>query len=809
MTIIPTTARRTSRTRQLIVFVCVMVMVLGVAFWRLLPDPLFDEPLAALLLARDGSLLSAQIATDDQWRFPPLTRLPPKYRQALLLYEDKRFEQHIGVDPLAIGRAIRSNLRSGRRVSGASTLTMQLARLARAGGSNGEGADRGRNRGYDEKLVEMLLAVRLELAFSKEQILALYGSHAPFGGNVVGLEAAAWRYFGHSAQALSWSEAALLAVLPNSPALVNPGRNRHLLQEKRNRLLRRLRAAGALSALDLDLALAEPLPNAPMPLPNEAPHLLQTLRSRYPDEFRFETNLDPSLQRAASQMVLEHARALRHERIGNVAALIIDNQTFQVLAYVGNAQWSTRNDGGLAVDIVQRPRSTGSVLKPFLYAAMLDAGLLLPHMLVPDVPTQYSGYVPENFDHAYRGAVPADVALAQSLNVPAVRSLKEYGVERFYDLLHNMGMSTLTRAPGDYGLTLILGGAEGTLWDISAMYANLADTARRGTPGPAVALREPQILRGPPVHPESRTNEPKRLFDITPGAAWLAQTALLQAQRPTDEAHWMSFASGRKIAWKTGTSWGSRDAWAIGNTSRYTVAVWVGNASGEGRPGLTGSTAAAPLMFQLHARLEPAPWFAQPTLTMRRVEVCRDDGFPANDTCERMLDWVPAVSHFDRQSPYHQLIHLDGGGHYRVDSSCERVSNMRHATWFILPPAQEFYYRRGHADYRELPAYRSDCSAARLARDERPPMELLYPSAAARIYIPVQLDGKKGRTIFEAVHRDGNARLYWHLDGDYVGSTATFHQMSLDVAPGHHLLTLVDAEGNRLSRAFEVLVQGG
>ena len=787
--------------------ICATALLLGAAFWCILPKPLFSEPLAAILLARDGTLLSARIAADGQWRFPPLAGVPDKYRRALLTYEDKRFERHFGIDPWALGRAARSNLRSGRTVSGASTLTMQLARLARAGDSNGAGADHGRARGYAEKLAEMVLALRLETAYSKDQILALYASHAPFGGNIVGLEAASWRYFGRPPGALSWSEAATLAVLPNAPALVTPGRNRGVLQDKRDRLLRRLQAAGVLSPLELDLALAEELVGAPRPLPNEAPHLLETLRERHPGVSRFESTLEAGLQADAMQRVRERAETLGRESIHNVAALVVDNRTFEVLAYVGNSGWSTRNDLGMAVDIVQRPRSTGSVLKPFLYAAMLDSSQLLPHMLVADVPTQYAGYAPENFDRAYRGAVPADVALAQSLNVPAVRSLKEYGVERFYDLLRGMGMSTLSRPPADYGLTLILGGAEGTLWDITGMYANLVDTARKISPGPPSLYQHLRVLRQAPDRADHEEREQsQRPAQISPAAAWLALNALLEAQRPAEEAQWKSFAGSRRIAWKTGTSWGFRDAWAIGSTSRYTVAVWVGNASGEGRPGLTGATAAAPLMFELHSRLEQVPWLTQPTLGMRRVEVCRDDGFLANERCERMTDWVPAGSHFDRQSPFHVLVHLDAGARYRVDSTCERVSNMRHVAWFVLPPAQEFYYRRSHADYRELPAYREDCGQ-RSAREEKSPMEFLYPNAAAKIYIPIELDGSVGRTVFEAIHRDRAARLYWHLDGRYIGSTDTFHQMPLDIPPGPHVVTIVDPDGNRLSRGFEVLAR--
>ena len=788
----------------------VLVAAAAMAFWRLAPSPLFSAPQSAVLLARDGTLLGARIAADGQWRFPQLEQVPSKYRAALLAYEDKRFDRHFGVDPLAVARAMRLNLERRRVVSGASTITMQLARLARAPRSNGEGGDRLRQRGLRSKLIEGLLALRIEAGYSKEEILALYASHAPFGGNVVGLEAAAWRYFGRDPAALSWAEVATLAVLPNQPALVTPGRNRVRLQVKRDALLRRLQASGQLDALDLQAALAEPLVGAPRALPDDAPHLLETLRRRHPGQYRFESTLDAVLQRDATQLVAEQSRELARQGIHNAAALIVDHRSFEVLAYVGNAQWSVRNVHGFAVDIVQRPRSTGSILKPVLYAAMLDSGQLLPKMLVPDVPTQYAGYSPENFDRSYRGAVPADVALAQSLNVPAVRMLREYGVDRFYDLLAGMGMSTLTQPPDHYGLTLILGGAEGTLWDMTRMHAQLADLAGEQLPDAPHPQRELRVLRqnSQPAGADmtgrgAMARLPHQV--LSPGAAWLTLNALLEVPRPAEEGDWRSFASSRQIAWKTGTSWGQRDAWAVGSSGRYTVAVWAGNASGDGRPGLTGAVAAAPILFALHNRLPTAPWIPQPMLAMRRVAVCRNDGYLANDHCDRALQWIPVASHFDRQSPYNLLVHLDASGGVRVDSGCERVANMQHVNWFVLPPAQEFYFRRHDAAYRELPGIRADCSAALAASSGRSVMDFLYPAVGTRVYIPLDLDGRRGRVVLEAVHRDAEASVHWHLDGQYLGTTRTWHQQALQLEPGEHLVTLIDAAGNRLARRFEVL----
>ncbi len=762
---------------------------LALGFWRSLPEPLFDAPLSTVLLARDGTLLGARIADDGQWRFPPAAQVPDKFRQALIAYEDKRFAHHPGVDPLALARAIRLNLQQGRIVSGGSTLSMQIIRMAR-----GE-----RQRGYLSKLVETLLALRLELQYSKADILALHAGHAPFGGNVIGLEAAAWRYFGRAPDQLSWAEICTLAVLPNSPALIHPGRNRDKLQAKRDRLLRLLQAQGLLGAVDLDLALHEPLPAEPLPLPQQAPHLLETLRAQHPGQDRFHSTLDARLQATASTIVRERTGALARQDIHNAAALIVDNQSFEVLAYVGNNEWAVNSEHGHAVDLIRRPRSTGSILKPFLYAAMLDAGEILPGTLVADVPTQYGGYMPENFDHGYRGAVPAEVALAQSLNVPSVRMLRQHGVQRFYDYLRQFGMSTLTRQPEDYGLTLILGGAEATLRDVTTMYANMADIARKTSPGAPGPYRRLKLLAAATDAPATGG-----AAELSPGAAWLTLRALLEVARPNEEGYWKSFASSRRIAWKTGTSWGLRDAWAVGNTTRHTVAVWAGNASGEGRPGLTGATAAAPILFELYNRLEPAGWFPPPTLHLKEVDICANDGYLANGHCVVERQWAPRDSHFDQQSPHNIRVHLDATRRHRVDGSCERVAHMAHVNWFVLPPGPEFFYRRHHGDYKVLPPYRSDCAGSGPTRG---PIDFLYPTAGTRIYIPVDLAETKSRVVFEAVHRERETTLHWHLDDAYIGSTRTFHQRALDVPVGPHTITVVDPQGNRLSRPFEVLAQ--
>ena len=783
--------RASTRRRRLLAAALALACAAGFAFWALLPEKLFAAPESYVLEARDGSLLSARIASDGQWRFPARGTVPEKFRRALLTFEDKRFYEHSGIDGLAVARAVRLNVRAGRVRSGGSTITMQLARLSRDG----------KQRSLANKLAEALLALRIEASFSKDQILAMYTAHAPFGGNVVGLEAAAWRYFGRDAETLSWAEAATLAVLPNNPSLVRLNRNRDRLRARRDFLLRALHRAGDLSATDLDLALSEPLAAEPHDLPDFAPHLLETLRAQDPARHRIRTTLDARLQAEATRAVQAHVELLARQQVHNAAAIVVDNRTFEVLAYVGNGDsphfqemGTVPISRGYAVDIIRRPRSTGSILKPMLYAAMLEDGSLTPRMLLPDVPTHYEGFAPENFDRKFSGAVRADEALAASLNIPAVRMLRTYGVARFADVLRGAGMTTLTRPADDYGLTLILGGAEGNLWDIAAMYSSLAGIARAGPADSAPQFRGLTVLAGTP--PKSRGPSP-----IGTGAAWLTLNALLEVPRPGEESHWKRFAGSRRIAWKTGTSVGLRDGWAAGSTSQHTVAVWAGNASGEGRPGLTGSSMAAPLMFGLFNSLTASDWFEIPTHALRRIETCANDGFLANGDCQTESTWVPRDSHFDALSPHNLRVRLESTRRFRVDGDCESPSAMTHASWFVLPPAEEYYFRRSHAEYQPLPPARADCQG----NSGRPGIALLYPEPDSQVLIPQELDGHRGRTVFEAVSRRREATIYWHLDGQYLGETHTFHQQSLDIDPGEHILTVVDDEGERVARRFQVI----
>ena len=771
------------------------------AFWLFVPVVPFDDPLSTVVLDRDGELLGASIAADGQWRFGVAAAVPPKFAVAITCFEDRRFYWHPGVDPLALGRAAVANLRSSRVVSGGSTLTMQVVRLAR----------KGRPRTLGEKAVEAVLALRLSLSLSKQQVLGLYAAYAPFGGNSVGLDAAAWRYFGRDAAQLSWAETATLAVLPNAPSLVHPGRNRALLLAKRDRLLERLRERGAIDAMTADLAKREPLPPSPEPLPMLAPHLVARVRAeRGSVRFRagdgspwVRTTLSKSVQLRATEIVARHQRALAESGVSNAAALVLNVATGDVLAYVGNHWPPGPEDHGEHVDVVPARRSTGSVLKPLLYASMLEAGELLPAQLVADVPTHIGSFHPENFDRAYAGAVPAAQALARSLNVPAVRLLRAYGVERFAAVLRRLGLSTLDQPGAHYGLALILGGAEGTLWDVTGVYAGLARAALRTNGGDA------QHAFFAPSYELGRPGTTRHTAPLGPAASYLTLQAMLEVERPGDELAWRAFASARKVAWKTGTSYGFRDAWAIGVTPRHAVGVWAGNASGEGRAGLTGHSAAAPMLFDLMGVLPTGGWFAPPGDGLEDIDVCARSGMRAGPQCEtRRAELVPRAGLDSPPCSFCRLLHADQALAWQVHADCEPLAAIRTLAWFVLPPALETHYLRLHADYRPPPPYRPDCRAG-LAGAGSASLSFVYPREGAFVYVPVELDGSLGRVVFEAAHRDPEARVFRHLDDEYQGETTDRHQLALAPRPGAHRLVLVDERGETVERRFTALGRSG
>ena len=764
-------------------------LLLGIGFWFSLPNKLFDDPTSTILFSREGNLLGARIATDGQWRFPEMKQVPEKFEKALLTFEDNYFYYHFGVNPVSMGRALIQNVKAGYVVSGGSTLSMQLIRISR----------KGKSRTVYQKFVEIIKSFRLELGYSKKEILALYASHAPFGGNVVGLEAASWRFFGRSASELSWAEASTLAVLPNAPSLIYPGKNGEKLRKKRNRLLNRLRDKEIIDSTTCELAKLEDIPRQIHTLPMIAPHLLDQANKEYTGE-RIKSSIQYRLQLQVNEIVKKHQRNLEANQIYNMAVLVLDVESGQSIAYVGNTNKRGKENHANQVDVIRAPRSTGSILKPFLFASMLNSGEILPRTLVPDIPTQIAGYSPKNFNLRYDGAVPARKALSRSLNVPSVRMLRSFGVERFHYTMKKLGMLRLNRPSGHYGLSLILGGAEGELWNLCGIYSGLARGLKHYNSDNCYYSND---IRKPSYRLKDTISHGKKEAHALLSAASIYQTfdALLEVNRPDGENGWKSFSSSRKVAWKTGTSFGFRDAWAIGTTPDYVVGVWVGNADGEGRPGLTGVGAAAPVMFDVFNLLPTGSWFDIPFGEMEEIQVCRQSGYRASRWCETIDTMLVCNAGLETLScPFHKRIHLDKTKRYQVNSNCEEPRNMHHVNWFVLPPAMEWYFKKRNALYRSLPPFREDCSG-----HNQLAMEIIYPKGNDQIFVPVDLDGVLGKVVFEIAHHDPEAEVFWHVDGDFIGTTTQFHQIELSPDQGVHLLTLVDTQGNTLNKKFTIV----
>lgn len=740
-----------------------------------LPKPLFKEETSTLIYSQDNKLLGATISGDEQWRFPANDSVPKRFEICITQFEDAYFRKHPGVNPVSLFRAFKQNISSDGIVSGGSTISMQTIRLAK---QNPE-------RTYLQKFLEIIQTTRLELTNSKDRILNYYVSHAPFGGNVVGLDAAAWRYYAKSADQLSWGESATLAVLPNAPSLIFPGKNQDLLLKKRNRLLKKLWEEEFIDKDDYELAILEPLPGKPNALPDIAPHLLHTAIKSHKGK-RLKTTLDSNLQEQLSLIVENHKQQLSSKEIHNMAVLVLEVKSGNVKAYVGNT-FDRNNSYSNQVDIIQSKRSSGSILKPFLYASMIQEGKLLPKMLLPDTPMD----ITENYERNYSGAVPADEALARSLNIPSVHMLENYSVAKFHHRLQEFGFTTFDKTPKHYGLSLIVGGGEVTLWELAQAYRNMAYSV----------LKPNNFVFNHKINYLKNVSGEASKYPVSAQSSYLTLQALKDVARPDSEAGWQVY-SAKNIAWKTGTSHGFKDAWSVGVSGDYVVAVWVGNADGEGRPGIIGVKAAAPVMFDVFSRLKSNTQFEKPAGNWIEVRTCKESGFLLGENCATFVrTTIPASAENGPVCPYHKKIHLDKTASFQVNNECYPVSEMITEKRFVLPPIEAYYYQKNHPEYKPLPAFGGNC----VNPGTQKPFDFVYPRNFTRIFLPRDFSGNQQPAVFEIAYIQPEKSLFWYLDGKYVATTQNIHKLALQPEPGLHSLTVSDMEGNRIQKSFTIV----
>lgn len=763
---------------------CVVLVV--ALLWladRIWPLPLPQDGLARVVLAEDGTPLWRFADANGVWRYPVHTsEVSPYYLDALLTYEDRWFYQHPGVNPLALVRATWQNLSGARVVSGGSTLSMQVARLLDP-----------HSRTLHGKLRQLWRTAQLEWHLSKDEILNLYLNRAPFGGTLQGVAAASWAYLGKSPSQLTHAEAALLAVLPQAPSRLRPDRHPQRAQEARDKVLRRLAEFQVWPQSAVDEALEEPLLLAPRLEPSLAPLLARRLnRPDSPPLIR--TTLDATLQRRLEDLLLGwRARLPEHT---SAAILVVEEESMAVRAYLGSVDINDTKRFG-HVDMISALRSPGSTLKPFLYGMALDDGLIHSESLLQDVPRRYGDYRPGNFSMGFTGAVPASTALSSSLNLPAVQLLEAYGPKRFAAQMRIGGMPLALPALAEPNLALILGGAGSRLEDLVSGYSALARDGKSAT----LRLQPDDALRERPL--------------LSPGAAWIVRRILSGQARPDRDPR-AELVQRPVLAWKTGTSYGFRDAWAIGVGPRYLIGVWIGRPDGTPVPGQFGLASAAPLMLQVHdvltnrdsqrgisAPVKPVP------ANIGVAAICWPLGQPmsrSDPNCRRQrFAWTldnttpPTLQALDQPLSVGLMesIWVNTKG-LRVDAHCPGATSKSIALW---PAPLEPWLPRVERREARIPPADPDCPPPALAASS--PLSIVGVREGDQLRLPAASQ-QALRLNISAL--GGSGRRWWFLNGAPLGDSANQDSINASFERlGRYQLSVLDEAGQTARLEFSVV----
>lgn len=781
-------------TLALLSFCALATLGLVIAVARTeLPQRLFTRD-SQVIEFRDHTVAHVFLSEDDKWRVAiALDEIDPAYLRALLCLEDRRFHSHLGVDPVAVGRALFKNLARRRVVSGASTLTMQLARILSP-----------RPRSLSAKLRQSVLALALEQRMGKEALLAAYLRFLPFGHNVEGVEAAALAYFGHRASALSAAEIATLLAVPQDPLHRFPSAtNQTTLRIARDRIAERLLKCDALPRGEGDARVSAeeilrqihdtPVPDRLTPFPRQAIHAATWLRQQYPRTARLFTTLDRGTQRNAERTLQAAHDELARKGIHN-AALVVTEQTApgtaaDVRALVGGFDyWDPRHGGQIAAFAV--PRSPGSALKPFLYAMAIDRGLALPDFLFPDVPLDYGSYTPQNFEKDHAVLIRLSDALSRSLNLPFVYLLNQFGVERFLGALRELGVRSLRSEPGYYGLSAVVGGVEITPLELAGLYAALSSDGHT------------QPLRLLASEPLPAPGSKKNAAVFSPEAAFLTRQALSRKDRPDfpDRERFTGQTSG--IHWKTGTSFGHRDAWAAGSRDRHTAVVWLGNLDSRPSSALIGGPAAGPLLFDLlEAIKSPTPTSSDaPPPELQLITVCAYSGHPPGPACgETRQVPAPIRSVPTTHCPYHVSLEVDRKSGMVVTPMCRARFATETRSFVVWPPQVRRWLDARHQGQGAPPRYAPGC----LSADNVPPPIITTPPVGQSILL---IPGRPAHTqqVRLAADSQHSTRLSWFVDGEFLGTYSAQEPVYWTPSPGEHNIVVTDEAGSSSRRKLLV-----
>lgn len=735
-----------------------------------------EKPPSQMIYDKDGKLLRAFLSLDEKWRMPVrLDEVSDRLKLSVLAAEDRFFYYHPGLNPWAIARAIWLNLKHRKIVSGGSTITMQVARMMEH-----------RDRTFLSKLIEMLQAMKLELLYSKDEILEYYLNMAPYGGNIEGIGAACYYYFQKSPAEISLAQAALLTAIPNSPCLLYPGNIPEHIEKKKDDILKRLWERGEISREEYLEALKEEIAVENGGMPFKTPHFTELVSRLYPQKQRVYTTLDLSIQTKCHKVLRRHLKKWRSMGITNGALVVIDNRNQAVRALIGSYDFfdelhSGQVNGALAL------RSPGSTLKPFLYAIGMDKGLITSSTVLYDVPVSYAGYTPENYDGKYHGVVTVKEALIHSLNVPAVNLLAKIGVGEFVSFLKRSGFSTLNSEDTDYGLSMILGGCGVRLIELTNLFSMLANGG---------------IFRPLRYCEDEAMQEGERV--LSSGAAYIITELLSQVVRPDLPLYWEFSLDRPKVAWKTGTSYGHRDAWSVGYTKDFTVGVWVGNFDGRGVPELTGSKVAGPILFDILNAItnkERVEWFDRPVSVSTR-KVCARSGMIPNPDCPAVIEelYLPGVSPIN-QCDIHRVFYIDSLTGYRLCRSDLSERNYKRVVFEIWPSEVATWLERNGYPLDKIPPLLPE--SQKVMAGEGPIIRSPDPECEYHIRQGVPLEYQK--ILLDVSVANSVDKIFWFLDGNLIWSGPPWKKTFIYPERGKHDLVCQDDHGR--STAIKLLVR--
>jgi penicillin-binding protein 1C len=716
-----------------------------------------------VIYASDSTLLHGFLSHDHKWRlYADRKEITPELSKAFIFKEDRWFFYHPGVNPFAIVRAAVNNLTRGRRTSGASTITMQLARLLDPA-----------PRTFRSKFREMFRAMQLEWHYTKDEILQTYLNLLPYGGNLEGVKSAALIYFGQSPEALSPAQVVMLTVIPNDPNSLRPGSNYDKLLLHRNYWLQKIKGRHIFGDIPIEDALLEPFERRRYPVPSAAPHLSYRLRGQETGKYGLITTLNPEIQNRVEGLVKNHVRLLRSMQITNAAVVVVNNHTREVEAYIGSAGFGEDMFQG-QVDGVMALRSPGSALKPVLYALAFDQGLISPKMVITDVPSNFNGYRPENFDENYRGKVTVEQALALSLNVPAVNLLDRMGSEIFVESLSKGGFKWIGKNRKKLGLSVVLGGCGATLEELTALYAAFAND---GVYRPLKYLKSDQ-------EPESDTL-------CSPGAAYMITQILTGLKRPDLPGQYQASADLPRIAWKTGTSYGRRDGWAIGYNRDYTVGVWTGNFPGNGIPELNGADCAVPLLFNIFRTISPknqSDWFAPPKDMDFRL-VCSESGMPPDTFCHQVvMDYfLPGISPSVRCN-HLQKQYVNEPQTISYCRNCLPENGFKEVLYPFYPPELISWYNEMQIPYKEVPPHNPNCPT--ITNGSAPRITSLTDGAEYLL-----IHGRKQELMLTCNAENGVGKVYWYLNDKFYKAVAPSEKVFFRPEAGSYKISCSDDRG--------------